>query len=130
MILVCYGTRPEYIKVKPLIEKMRGVIPFQILRVSQHNDMVDGEYDHLINISDGNNRLDSIVSSVMNCFDFNKEEVSHVLVQGDTATAYAVALSAFHHKIPVIHLEAGMRTYDIENPYPEEFYRQWWFILE
>tara|TARA_R100001082_G_scaffold110626_1_gene91108 strand:- start:5013 stop:5999 length:987 start_codon:yes stop_codon:yes gene_type:complete len=124
MILVCYGTRPEYIKVKPLIKKMTGVVPFEILRVSQHNDMVDGEYDHLIKISDGRNRLDSIVSSVMNSFDFEEEWVSHVLVQGDTATAYAVALSAFHHKIPVIHLEAGMRTYDIENPYPEEFYRQ------
>jgi len=60
----------------------------------------------------------------MNSIDFQKEGITHVLVQGDTATAYAMALSAFHHQIPIIHLEAGLRTYDNENPWPEEFYRQ------
>tara|TARA_R100000315_G_C5232388_1_gene143413 strand:+ start:413 stop:1414 length:1002 start_codon:yes stop_codon:yes gene_type:complete len=124
MILICYGTRPEYIKVKPLIEKMKGVVPFQILHVAQHQDLVDGEYDHFVQIEDGKNRLDSIISSVMNSFDFQENEISHVLVQGDTATAYAMAVTAFNHRIPVIHLEAGMRTYDLENPYPEEVYRQ------
>jgi len=50
--------------------------------------------------------------------------VSAVLVQGDTATCLAVGLSAFNHKVPVIHLEAGLRTYNLEHPYPEEGYRQ------
>ena len=123
MILICYGTRPEYLKVKPLIEKMEGVISFKTLFTGQH-DMITVDSDYTVIIENKNNRLDSVVSSIMNCIDFKKESITHVLVQGDTATAYAIALSAFHHNIPVIHLEAGMRTYDIENPYPEEFYRQ------
>jgi len=124
MILICYGTRPEYLKIKPLIEKMRGVVPFKTLFTGQHLDLVKEESDYSIEIVDERNRLDSIVSSMMNSFDFKKEGIEYVLVQGDTATAYAMALSAFHHGIPVIHLEAGMRTYDMSNPYPEEFYRQ------
>ena len=124
MLLVCYGTRPEWIKLKPLIDKMRGVVPFKILFVGQHENLVDGQYDYFIEVKDGSNRLDCIVSSVMDSFNFKENDISHVMVQGDTATAYAMALSAFHNKINVIHLEAGMRTYDLENPYPEEFYRQ------
>ena len=65
MLLVCYGTRPEWIKMKPLIEKMTGVIPFEILHVSQHEDLIDGEYDYRVEIKDEKNRLDSIVSSIM-----------------------------------------------------------------
>ncbi|MBC8442868.1 MAG: UDP-N-acetylglucosamine 2-epimerase (non-hydrolyzing) [Proteobacteria bacterium] len=124
MLLVCYGTRPEYLKVKPLIEKMRGVIPFKTLFSGQHTDMVSVDSDYTINIENKNNRLDSVVASIMNGVDFIKESITHVLVQGDTVTAYAMALSAFHHKIPIIHLEAGMRTYNINNPWPEEMYRQ------
>ena len=124
MILICFGTRPEYIKFKPLMEEMRGVIPFKTLFTSQHEHLVDSETDYTAHIRDGRNRLDSIVSSIMNSIDFHEEGITHVMVQGDTATSFAAALSAFHHKIPVIHLEAGMRTYDTENPYPEEFYRQ------
>ena len=124
MILVCYGTRPEFLKITPLLEKMRGVIPFKTLFVGQHTDLVEEDSDYKVEIKEGENRLDSIISSVMNSFDFQKEGITHVMVQGDTATSFAVAVSAYHHKIPIIHLEAGMRTYDIENPYPEEFYRQ------
>ena len=124
MILVCYGTRPEFLKIKPLIEKMKGVIDFVTLFTGQHEnkDMVMGNADYNIYIKEGENRLDSIISSIMNNISFDK--IDYVMVQGDTATAFGVALSAFHHKVPVIHLEAGMRTYDINNPYPEEFYRQ------
>ena len=124
MLLVCYGTRPEYLKVQPLIEKMRGVIPFKTLFTGQHEDMVYSNPDYSIVIENKNNRLDSVIASIMNSVDFHKESITHVLVQGDTATAYATALSAFNHKIPVIHLEAGMRTYDKNNPWPEEVYRQ------
>ena len=124
MILICYGTRPEYLKVKPLMDKMKGVIPFKTLFTGQHDMLSVVDSDYAVTIENKNNRLDSVIASIMNCIDFEKESITHVLVQGDTATAYATALSAFHHKIPVIHLEAGMRTYDMENPYPEEFYRQ------
>lgn len=122
MILLCYGTRPEWIKIKPLVQTFEGRIPFKILFTGQHQDIAAGRFDQSLGIVDGTNRLDSIFSSVMNKIDF--EGVSAVLVQGDTATGFAVALSAFNHKIPVIHLEAGLRTYDLEHPYPEEGYRQ------
>ena len=124
MILLCYGTRPEYLKLEPLMKKMEGVIPFYSLHSGQHKDLLHSDATYKIDIVDGNNRLDSVVSSLMNCVNFKEEGITHVLVQGDTATAYAMALSAFHHRIPIIHLEAGMRTYDIENPWPEEVYRQ------
>jgi UDP-N-acetylglucosamine 2-epimerase (non-hydrolysing) len=124
MLLVCYGTRPEYLKLRPLFEKMKGVVPFKTLFVGQHTDLVSENSDYKIEISDGRNRLDSIVSSIMNCFDFKAEGVKSVLVQGDTTTAFAIALSAFNHEIPIVHLEAGLRTYNLAQPYPEEANRQ------
>lgn len=122
MILLCYGTRPEWIKIKPLIKAFEGKIPFRILFTGQHTDISGGWYHDKLKIKEGINRLDSIFSSVMNNVDFNG--VSSVLVQGDTATCLAVGLSAFNHKVRVIHLEAGLRTYDLDHPYPEEGYRQ------
>jgi len=122
MILLSFGTRPEYIKFKPLMEKMEGRIDYKTLFTGQHVDLVSNKTDYRINIKDGNNRLDSIVSSIMDSVDFSG--CSAVMVQGDTTSAYAVALSAFHHRIPIIHLEAGLRTYNLEHPYPEEANRQ------
>jgi len=124
MLLICYGTRPEYLKVKPLIEKMRGIIEFKTLFTGQHVDLVTERADYEINIKDGAYRLNSLVSSIMDSFDFEKEGINSVLVQGDTTSAFTVALSAFYHKIPVIHLEAGLRTYNLSEPYPEEANRQ------
>lgn len=125
MILVCFGTRPEFIKVNPLIEKFKEHdVDHKLCFTGQHETLLqDIEVDQRITMKDsGKNRLDDIISSVMNSIDFTG--IDHVLVQGDTATAYAIALSAFHHQVKIIHLEAGMRTHDIESPYPEEFYRQ------
>ena len=122
MILLCYGTRPEWIKIKPLIKTFQDKIPFRVLFSGQHEDISGGWFDISLDIEGGKNRLDSIISSVMNNIDFT--DITYVLVQGDTATCFAVALSAFNHKIPVIHLEAGLRTYNLEHPYPEEGYRQ------
>ena len=124
MILICYGTRPEYLKVKPLIEKFSGKIPFKTLFTGQHRDLVDTKADYEIEIKQGRNRLDSIVSSIMNCVEYEKEGITDVLVQGDTTSAFAIALTAFHHNISVIHLEAGLRTYNLKHPYPEEANRQ------
>lgn len=123
MILICFGTRPEYIKLRPLMQEMEGVIPYQTLFTGQHLDLVDNvNFDHKLNISAGTNRLDSIFESVLNKINF--DIYSAVIVQGDTASAYAIALSAFNHECKVIHLEAGMRTYDVSEPWPEEIYRQ------
>ena len=125
MLLISFGTRPEWIKIKPIIDKIDGAIPYKILFTGQHTSLVE-EYlkdTFIFNVvGAGDNRLDSIVCSLLNknaLFD----DITHVLVQGDTTSAFAVALAAFHRKIPVIHLEAGLRTFDTDNPYPEEFNR-------
>ena len=128
MILVTFGTRPEYIKVKPLIKVLKeNSIEFSILFTGQHVDLLrDVKEDNIrrIEIVDsGTCRLDSIVSSILNK-EHIFEGISSVLVQGDTTSAFSVALAAFHRKIKIIHLEAGLRTYDFENPYPEEANRQ------
>lgn len=125
MILISYGTRPEWIKIKPLIKAFEGKMPFKLLFTGQHKHIID-ETEHeviCLDIEDGTNRLDSIVSSIMNK-DGVFEGVKAVIVQGDTTSAFSVALAAFHRKIKIIHLEAGLRTYDFENPYPEEANRQ------
>ena len=125
MILVSFGTRPEYIKLKPLMAEMNEEIPFRVLFTGQHTDLlahIDGPIARL-KIEDGVNRLDSIVSSMMNRDDIF-EGIQAVIVQGDTTSAFAVALAAFHRKIKVIHLEAGLRTFNKYHPYPEEFNRR------
>ena len=126
MILMAFGTRPEYIKIKPLIETMEGRIPFKLLFTGQHVDLLSNVEDQdviRLEIQDGSNRLDSIVSSIINQ-DHIFDGIDAVLVQGDTTSVFSIALAAFHRRIKVIHLEAGLRTYDKENPYPEEFNRQ------
>ena len=125
MILIGFGTRPEYIKIKPLMDEFDGKIDYKLLFTGQHTDLLSGIKAQVekLQISDGINRLDSIVSSIMNN-DEIFDGVDAVLVQGDTTSALSLALAAFHRKIKVIHLEAGLRTYDLENPYPEEFNRQ------
>jgi len=130
MILLSYGTRPEYIKIKPLIHEFDiNGFPYKTLFTGQHQDLLkEHKPDYTIgSIIDGSNRLDSIVASIMNFMSRIievQEDITHVMVQGDTTSAMAVALSAFHHGIKVIHLEAGLRTYDNKNPYPEEVNRK------
>ena len=123
MILYCYGTRPEYIKIKKLISLSKD-INYKVLFIEQHADLVVGEYDYKIKITDGKNRLNSIISSVIESFSNLDISPNYVLVQGDTATAFSIAIASKNQKIKVIHLEAGLRTYDYDNPYPEEMYRQ------
>lgn len=129
MILLSFGTRPEYIKIKPLIDQLEGNIPFRILFTGQHADLIskiDTKAPVVkLKIEDGPNRLDSIVSSIVNPYrGYIFNGIDSVLVQGDTTSAFAIALAAFHRRIKVIHLEAGLRTYDKNQPYPEEFNRQ------
>lgn len=122
MILLTYGTRPEYIKIKPLIKEFKNYnIPFKILFTGQHKDIANGDYDFKIEMSDlSNNRLDSVMANLMTLSDTIFEGITHVLVQGDTTSVVGLSLAALHRKINVIHLEAGLRTYDTENPFPEE----------
>jgi UDP-N-acetylglucosamine 2-epimerase (non-hydrolysing) len=128
MILICFGTRPEYLKVKPLFEAFENQgIPYKKVFTGQHEDLLkEIFFDYRLFISDSKNRLNSVFSSILLQSEevFQRENPEYVLVQGDTSSAAAFALSAYHHKIKIIHLEAGLRTYDRENPYPEEINRQ------
>jgi len=138
-LLICYGTRPEYIKVKPLIEYFKGKVNFGTVFIGQHDkwfvgNNVKGSFDfknspdHILRIDSGstinNNRLNSIYAYILTRSTAILENYTHVLVQGDTATVAATAISAFNMGKKVIHLEAGLRTCDLKNPFPEEGYRQ------
>ena len=122
-ILICFGTRPEFIKVKSLINKLDNI---KTCFTGQHNDLLkDIEVDYKINITDNisNNRLNNIFCNIMT-HSHIFQDIDYVLVQGDTSTACAIALSAFHHNKKIIHLEAGLRSNDISDPFPEEMNRQ------
>lgn len=119
MILIAYGTRPEKIKIDPLI-KLLPREKYKTVFTGQHVDLLDNcEFDYKLEIENGDNRLDSIIRSCLNVKNI-WDDITHVIVQGDTTSAFAVALSAFNRGIKIIHLEAGLRTYDIQNPFPEE----------
>lgn len=126
MILVVYGTRPEFIKVKPLIDELTNEnIPFKTLFTGQHKDLVTFKADfNLDMVNYTNNRLDNIINNCTFIPDKWFEVIKYVLVQGDTTSVLGLALTAFNRQIKVIHLEAGLRTYDNKNPYPEEMNRQ------
>lgn len=122
MILICYGTRPEWIKVKPVIEAFKNNLEFKVLFTGQHEHIGKFYHDYNIMIKSGKSRLNSIISSIL---EFEPEELpEYVLIQGDTATTFAMALWAYNKGVKILYLEAGLRTYDLENPYPEESYRQ------
>lgn len=125
MILLTYGTRPEYIKVKPVIDEMtkRGM-KFKTLFTGQHKDIVpEGADFNLTMIDYEGNRLDSVMKNCLSIPDECFEGITHVLVQGDTTSVVGLALASMHRRLKVIHLEAGLRTYDFDNPYPEEYNR-------
>lgn len=130
-ILIIAGTRPEEIKTYKLVSTLKkSLIPVLYAFTGQHQNLFDKtKYDLIYTIPNENNlnRLDSIVLN--NVSNFGKlfseyPQIKYVMVQGDTTSALSVALSAFHHGIKVIHLESGLRTYDNENPYPEEVNRR------
>ena len=125
-ILIAFGTRPEWIKIKPLFNAFEksGII-YNTLFTGQHVDLIQqNKFDYEISIPEGNhNRLNEVIANIL-VSDVEWEDFDYVLVQGDTASAYAVALAAYNRKVKVIHLEAGLRSYDLDNPFPEEAYRQ------
>jgi len=117
-ILICFGTRPEYIKVKSLIDNLDNI---KTCYIKQHKDLLSNiKTDYEINISEKtNNRLNNIISNIL-CKDNIFNDIDYVLVQGDTTSALSIALSAFNNNKKVIHLEAGLRSYNKLDPYPEE----------
>lgn len=130
MLLIAYGTRPEWLKVKPVIAELQlKKIEFMTLFTGQHNTLVETYPTFHFNISEDNSvdRLSHVLSrciyTIAGIVQSNPK-ITHVMVQGDTTSALGIALGAYHNKISVIHLEAGLRTYDLNNPYPEEANRQ------
>ena len=134
MYLICYGTRPELIKLIPLIIKFKErKIQSKTLFTGQHEDLIK-DFDKYINNPDyiftnimthgqSLNELSSKILLQSNNL-FKENVFSNIIVQGDTTTAYSLALSAFHFQIPVIHLEAGLRTNNKYSPFPEEINRR------
>jgi UDP-N-acetylglucosamine 2-epimerase (non-hydrolysing) len=126
MILLTYGTRPEKIKIDPLIKEMiKFGIPFKTLFTGQHKNIVTNDSDYELDfIEYPNNRLDCIIKNCMSIPESYFDGIKYILVQGDTTSVVGLSLSAIHRKIKVIHLEAGLRSYDTNNPYPEEYNRK------
>ena len=122
---IVYGTRPEYLKILPIIKRHK----LTVIRVLQHTEITEPDLYSDISINllqTSENRLDCIGSEILLKLGniLNEEKITHLIVQGDTSTAFYSALSAFQNNIKIVHLEAGLRTYDITRPYPEEGYRQ------
>jgi UDP-N-acetylglucosamine 2-epimerase (non-hydrolysing) len=126
MILITYGTRPEWIKIKPLIEKFKkNNIEHKILFTGQHENIGIGQYHYALEIPNREiERLNNIICSILSSNELESLNPKAVLVQGDTASVLSIALKFYNLRIPIIHLEAGLRTYDLDNPFPEEAYRQ------
>jgi len=126
MISIFYGTRPEYIKLYKLYKDLKKEkINVELVQVNQHTDLIkDCYFDRSVSVlHKTENRLNDVILSCLQDKVFDKN-TKHAMVQGDTATAFGICLNAFNKKIPVIHVEAGLRTWDKHNPYPEESYRK------
>ena len=134
-IMLVFGTRPEAIKMCPLVNelKIRKEIKTVVCVTGQHRQMLDmvldtfgviPDYD--LSVMKDEQTLFDITTNVLNRIGAVLDEVEPdvVLVHGDTSTTFVTALACFYKQIPIGHVEAGLRTYDINSPYPEEFNRQ------
>lgn len=129
------GTRPEAIKMAPVISAMKESSAFRcvVVTTGQHRELLnqmleklDIQPDHHLDLMTEGQGLSDLFARMLPGLEtvFAKERVDVVLAQGDTATTFCAALAAFHRKIPFGHIEAGLRTNDLLNPFPEEGYRQ------
>lgn len=134
-VLSVFGTRPETIKMAPLIKELerRSEIESVVCVTGQHRQMLDQVLqafdihpDYDLNIMKQGQTLSGITQAILQKMDGVLRDTSPdiVLVHGDTTTAFAAALAAYYHKIPIGHVEAGLRTYNKYSPYPEEINRQ------
>jgi len=133
-VMVVFGTRPEAIKMAPVIKDLKKVQDIETLVVvtAQHREMLDQVLnlfsivpDYDLDLMKSQQDLYSITSGVLNGLKeiLEQEKPDLVLVHGDTTTTFAAALAAFYQKIPVGHVEAGLRTRNKYSPYPEEMNR-------
>lgn len=141
-ILLCFGTRPEAIKMAPLyhelchfepVEGQEANFEVKVCVTAQHRKMLDQVLDFFeiipdydLNLMQANQSLNTLSSKILSKIDeiLIKEKPDLVLVHGDTTTSAMVTLAAFHIGIKVGHIEAGLRTYNKQAPFPEEINRQ------
>ena len=134
-IMCVFGTRPEAIKMCPLIRAMqkREKLKVIVCVTAQHRQMLDQVLsafnvypDYDLNIMKESQTLFDITTNILDRIKavLEKEKPEVVLVHGDTSTTFATALACYYLQIPVGHVEAGMRTYNIYSPFPEEFNRE------
>ena len=135
-VSVCCGTRPEVIKMAPLIHLLRKEpsVELEFILTGQHTDLLDGLLDCFdlradiqLSVQSKKGDLNTFSESFFqgfNNFTNKSRRPNIVLVHGDTATSFNVGLYCFHQKIPFAHVEAGLRSGSLREPFPEEFYRQ------
>ncbi len=134
-VMLVFGTRPEAIKMCPLVKEFRkhNDIKTLVCVTGQHREMLDQvlhifevKPDYDLSIMKSSQTLFDITISILTGMQdiFHKENPDIVLVHGDTSTTFATALACFYLQIPIGHVEAGLRTYNIHSPYPEEFNRE------
>lgn len=142
IILLVYGTRPEIIKLFILYKILKNSAEFFPLLVNTGQQKISGDIMQHLNLKADiecnviKNRtpdLNGFISHILNEFNdkfseikslINRNSISGIMVQGDTVSAYTGAIWGFTNKIPVFHIEAGLRTFDQVNPFPEEFFRE------
>lgn len=129
------GTRPEVIKMVPVIRALRASTWAKcvVVATAQHRKLLDQmlqrfnvTVDYDLDLMQANQGLNQLIARMLPALEeiIQKEQPYAVLAQGDTATVFGAALAAFHTKVPFGHIEAGLRTYNLEQPFPEEGYRQ------
>lgn len=134
-VMLIFGTRPEAIKMCPVVLELKRHkdIDTTVVVTGQHRQMLDQvldvfhvKPDYDLSIMKSGQTLFDITVNILEELKaiLEQEKPDIVLVHGDTSTTFSAALAAFYLKIPVGHVEAGLRTYDIHNPYPEEFNRE------
>ena len=131
-IIIVLGTRPEAIKLAPLVLALKAMpekVDCKLCVTGQHRQMLDSVLelfglvpDMDLELMRPNQSLGTLTAGAIEKLDayFNEEKPDAVVVQGDTTTVFAASLTAFYHKIPIAHVEAGLRTGNMLSPWPEE----------
>ena len=135
-IAFIFGTRPEVIKLAPVILELRKypeLYKVLIINTEQQKELSNQtlnyfglKSDYNLNAMRENQSLSEVQARIMNSLNdiYKSEKIDATIVQGDTMTVLCGALTSFYHKVPVFHVEAGLRSYDIYEPFPEEVMRQ------
>lgn len=134
-VLVVLGTRPELIKLVPVIKALQADSDLRVVicNTAQHKDLLEPflklfelSPDFDLDVMTDNQSLEQVTSSVLTRFSqvLESTKPDRIIVQGDTTTAFACGLGAFYKGIPLGHVEAGLRTHDLQQPFPEELNRQ------